>query len=816
MIRTAQSGRRGLRDWIAVTAILTAVAGWLAGGQWLWRIDQSLYDVGLALWERAPSPDIVIVAIDEPSLDAVGRWPWRRAVVARLLDRLTDAGARAVGIDLLLSEESADDGLLASAMARNGRVVVPAVVEPRPRIGLRETLPVDALARVAAGIGHVNIELDADGIARGVFLREGPQRASREHFSLALLRVAGQAPSLPPPSEHAPALRADAPRSGWQRDERLLIPFIGPPGVFTRISAAALLRGDVPQASMNGRIALIGATAVGLGDAYSTPVSALSRPMPGTELIANVMQAVRAGDGIRTLPLPFQAMNAAGITALVLIALRLLSPQAALWVVLAVAGSSVVTSLLVLRLAGWWAPPMALVVPVLAAYPLWTWRRLEITMRFVDAEIARLEREPGAIPVPVRVRTRPALDPIEGRLAVLRVAGERLRNARRFITETLDNLPDGAFVADSEGRVAFATQRAARDFGADSGAALIGRPLPELLSLLATGPEPDGRWAGAVQQVLATQQPLVHEARHPTGRDVVVKLAPFRADDPSAVGMIALISDVTPLKEADRLREEARAVASLREREAELNRLNEALEQKVAERTAELAAANRELEAFSYSVAHDLTAPLRYIEGFSNILLKLDGAGADPEAHRLIERIHASARRASRMVTALLDLSQIARRTLHKRDVDLSALAHAVADELSAEAAGRAVEWHIAPGMRVKGDAELLRVALANLLGNALKYTRQVSPARIACGISARPEGQLEFFVRDNGTGFDMAYADRLFQPFQRLHSPGDFEGSGIGLATVYRVILKHGGTMRGEARPGAGATFYFTLPVDG
>src|SRR6185436_10774587 len=148
-----------------------------------------------------------------------------------------------------------------------------------------------ALAAAAAALGHVNIELDADGIARGVFLREGPGRASREHFALAVLRVAGAAPPAATRSERAPAV-SSVRDNGWQRDERLLIPFIGPPGRFTRVSAAAVLRGDVPPSTFTGKIALIGATALGLGDAYSTPVSALARPMPGTELTANVMQVV--------------------------------------------------------------------------------------------------------------------------------------------------------------------------------------------------------------------------------------------------------------------------------------------------------------------------------------------------------------------------------------------------------------------------------------------------------------------------------------------------------------------------------------------
>jgi PAS domain S-box-containing protein len=255
-------------------------------------------------------------------------------------------------------------------------------------------------------------------------------------------------------------------------------------------------------------------------------------------------------------------------------------------------------------------------------------------------------------------------------------------------------------------------------------------------------------------------------------------------------------------------------ISALKEREAELRRLNEELERKVAERTTELEAANKELEAFVYSVSHDLRAPLRAIDGFSQVVVTQYGAELDAEALRMLDRVRAAAQRMGRLIADLLELSRLARSALRRTEVDLSELARAVIEDLSGEAAGRVVEWCIEPGMKVHGDPGLLRVALVNLLSNALKYTRDSVPARIELGTVRRHDRFVEFFVRDNGAGFDMAYAARLFQPFQRLHSRHEFEGTGIGLATVQRVVAKHGGTIRGEGCPGAGATFYFTLPA--
>jgi PAS domain S-box-containing protein len=248
--------------------------------------------------------------------------------------------------------------------------------------------------------------------------------------------------------------------------------------------------------------------------------------------------------------------------------------------------------------------------------------------------------------------------------------------------------------------------------------------------------------------------------------------------------------------------------------EQALRRLNAELEEAVKARTAELAAANKELEAFVYSVSHDLRAPLRGIDGFSQVLVAEHGARLDPEARRLLERVRAAAQRMGRLIADLLELSRLTRTEMRTQEVDLSELARGVADELAGEARGRDLRWHIESGMKVRGDRAMLRIALVNLLGNALKYTRDAAPALIALERVERRGQVEEFVVRDNGAGFDMAYAARLFQPFQRLHAQHEFEGTGIGLATVQRVIAKHGGEIRGEGRPGAGAAFYFTLPV--
>jgi signal transduction histidine kinase len=246
--------------------------------------------------------------------------------------------------------------------------------------------------------------------------------------------------------------------------------------------------------------------------------------------------------------------------------------------------------------------------------------------------------------------------------------------------------------------------------------------------------------------------------------------------------------------------------------QAEALRASEArLEARVAQRTAELTRANQELESFSYSVSHDLRAPLRAIDGFSQALIEDEGERLSPEGSQRLQRTRAAATRMGQLIDDLLQLSRVSRSEMRRERVDLSALARDVAEELKHSEPGRDVKFNIAEGLEAQGDARLLRVALENLLGNAWKFTSRSPTALIELFARCR-EGHPEYTVRDNGVGFNMAYAAKLFSPFQRLHKATDFPGTGIGLATVQRIVHRHGGHIEAEAGPGAGATFRFTL----
>ena len=259
----------------------------------------------------------------------------------------------------------------------------------------------------------------------------------------------------------------------------------------------------------------------------------------------------------------------------------------------------------------------------------------------------------------------------------------------------------------------------------------------------------------------------------------------------------------------------AREVAERVRAEEENLRLNAVLEDRVRERTSQLESANKELEAFSYTVSHDLRAPLRAIDGFSQALLEDFPAEVPEEARRYLARIRQATLRMGQLIEDLLNLSRVSRMAVDRRACDVTDIARQVVADCAQRDPARNVDVSVREGMSADADPRLLRAALENLIGNAWKFTSTTPHARIEVG-SLRDGAHVTYFVRDNGAGFDMAYADKLFTAFQRLHGANEFAGTGIGLATVQRIVHRHGGRIWADAQVGKGAAFYFTLSYDG
>ncbi|MFC0679308.1 CHASE domain-containing protein [Lysobacter korlensis] len=378
------------------------------------------------------------------------------------------------------------------------------------------------------------------------------------------------------------------------------------------------------------------------------------------------------------------------------------------------------------------------------------------------------------------------------RIIASRLTEDYRRSEQRF-RGAMQYSAIGMVLLDSQGLIVEANPAMGRIIGRDP-AALAGTPFRALFD------EDEVRRGEATPlpaetgDVRRTTRRFHHEDGIP--RHVQLTYASVPGNVGQDVAGLVQVEDVT-----ERLRAEARVHA-----------LNRTLEARVALRTRELSQANQELESFAYSVSHDLRAPLRAIEGFGRILSERYGAALDDSGRDYLGRVRRAASRMGELIDAMLKMSRLTRGELKPEAVDLSRMAQEIGEELRAEDPQREVEFVVQLGLAASGDPALLRNLLSNLLGNAWKFTRGRDAARVEFGLLAETD---EFFVRDNGAGFSQAYVDKLFRPFQRLHSQEQFAGHGIGLATVKRIVERHGGTIRAEGAEGQGAMFRFTLPGD-
>ena len=761
-----RSGRM-LAEWWSVLLVASAL---ILAVNWLFppvRADNLFYDFMVRLSPPAPSEDIVIVGIDNRSLAELGRWPWQRARHEALIEQLTAAGARAIGFDVLLMEPSPDDAALAEAIARNGRVVLPHLLEIPGANGALSatTLPVSPLAKAASATAHVVIRPDRDGVVRGVDRLASAEGSRLLHMAEAVVAVAGNDKA---------ALRAGNTPAGGAilAPTRDLIRFSGSPGGYRQFSYSDVMLGRVPDTLLRGRIVLVGATAAGIGDRFSTPMSGTLETMAGVELHANYLDSL-VNDRliVAAPPWAWQIFSLMPVW-LMMLSLMLLGPRINLWLGLVL--SFLVFAVTVLAFAGFgfWLPPATALLALALIFPLWGWRRLDIASRYMVAELKELSSEKAILP---REHQMPSGDAVERQMIMMHDAIRNVRDLRRFIAQSLDRFPDAALVTDLAGRVLISNDAADALFAGRRPGALEGQQLSDIFSALDADPRfPDPRATELLTALAEGSLPPEdgYETRLADGTSLEVRLAFFTDADRKALGWIARFADTTALRASERQREDALRL-----------------------------------------LTHDMRAPQASILA----VLEAEGSSVPPEVARRL------ARYAHQTLGLADDFVHLARAESGRFIVETFNLSEALldaADDLWPLAQSK--QMRIATDVPeeealVIGDRSLITRALANLLGNAIKYSETGTDVKTSVAL----QGAMQTVtIADRGRGISEADLPTLFEPFRRLAAPegaaasSAAPGAGLGLAFVKAVVERHRGRVFATSVEGEGSVFGISLPA--
>lgn len=772
--------RRMLAEWWSVLIVATLAILGISTLAPPVRADNLFYDLVLRMSPPEPGQTVLIVAIDNASIAQLGRWPWGRELHARAIDRLSAAGAAAIGYDVLFPEVStlAADALLADALARSGRVALASYIEvpgPDGAPALRVP-PAARLAAAARGVGHVTTRPDRDGVVRGLEQLTDDLGTPDPHMAEVVAAIAKR--------DYA---RVDAPRPRGTAPvvvaQRNLVPFAGPPGSFPQLSFVDVLAGRVPPDLVAGRIVLVGATAAGMGDRFSTPMSGTLETMSGVELHANYLDSILSDRMIHpvspTVWLLYSLLPVWGL----MLSLLFLGPRINLWLGLLLGIGVFLCTTLALLVFSVWLPPAMALIAIGLIYPLWGWRRLDFASRYMVAELRELRSEPALLPRP---REEVQGDQVERQIVLMHEAIRDVRDLRRFIAQSLDNLPDAAVVTDLAGQVLIANDAADLLFANRVPRDLVGQPLSNLFRGLDADPRlPDPR-ARALLEAMHAGPPAAarsdlgpdqgYETRLADGTSLEIRLAFFTDAERRPLGWIARFADVTRLRASERQREDALRLLThdMRSPQAAILAVLEAERDKVPPELA------RRLERYAHQTL-----------GLADDFVHL----ARAESGRfMVESFNFS----DAVLDAVDDLWPLAE-AKHIR----------ILPDLPDPDDGNGEAW-------VTGDRALLTRAVANLLGNAIKYSGE----NTNIDVRVRPgETRILCEIEDQGRGIAAEDLPRLFEPFRRLAPPegspasAAAPGAGLGLAFVKAVVERHRGEVLVRSVEGRGSVFALTLP---
>ena len=760
-----------LIEWLLLTTLLVGLAV-LAGAHasrtdqpWgsLHRSDALILDSLQPLASIAPSGTVVLIEIDQTSLDQLGRWPWRRNIHASLIDRLVSSGVQAIGIDILFTEPTAEDDSLArsiqNATAAGVRVVMPISITQNSTGIWYPVYPIPALG-LNSQLGHVNFRIDGDGLVRGQYLQEGGFPSFALQMLLPAQLSAIQEIARLALAESNPRDRDDSfAKALWPLRHFTLFSRLDTP--ISRISYVDVLRSE-KLGQLQGKSVLVGATAIGLGDQYANGLIGTSKLSAGVELHVAAIAALEQRKLITPVRSGLVSFLSAAIVFVAMIALYRLSARAGLMLSLLTLVATILMSAVLLRTGHWWPPSSALLLTAIS-YPLWSWRRLEAATSGLVQQANKLESEPMLAPLE-RHKNLPAEQVSRG-IQLLQYAAQRSVELRRLMQSTLQNLPHPAVLTDRNGRVVLQNEQFDKAFVAPFDASLdADEDLPDWLR----------RHPGlALSADAVPGRPQANEQRDKLGRDWLINTVPMSYPDGRRWTLFQMV-DLSPIR-----------------------------------------AAQREREQTLRFLSHDLRTPLLSI---LTILREQNSGNVTPSWQ---DRIDAYAQRSLELADGFVQLARAENQVIVRETVNFADLIIEASDLSWALARERGIRLNSAglpAEALVTGDAQLIRRALVNLIDNAIKFSPAGAEVRLTLELEpATVERSARGFwcaaVSDRGKGLTSDELLHVFEPFWRNEQHEHRAGAGLGLTFVRTVADRHHGMVRANKNEDGGARFELRLP---
>lgn len=768
-------------SWLLLSAFLLGLTWWLSGSQQLARVNGIIQDTSAWLHQRPAVPEVVIVAIDDDSINSIGRWPWRRALHAAVLDHITQGQPCAIGMDIVFSEEDwdypEDDLLLQRALQKSGKVVLPVTRSAQGSV----TLPLQEFTKAAAALGHTQMPVDANGMVRRFYAQEGTADQLWWHMALSLHCIGETRLACQQKPVSAGALPATA-SSTWQRHHPQIVTFASatqdrrkgyqPP--FTTYSYIDVLRGDIPAATFRGKYVLIGATAAGLGEKFTAPIGLDARLISNVEMQGHVLNGILQDTHLEPAsPLLNRALNLLPVL-LGLLALAWFGPSGGLLA----SGLLALLCLLAAGLAPRWGhiqtAPAAALLGLSLAYPLWSWLRLRAATRFLALELRDLQGQ--GLPT-LSLKS----DALDQRIAAVEQASRQLRALHHFVSESLRQLPSATFVCDHDGRLLLANTAAHRYMQSLGEKLQQGDDLVHLLSGLHNATSHDYRSTSlpassaplltrtALQQASLPRQ---SEGRDTQGRYLMLLSQAFEA--PPTSGWLITLIDISDLRSAQAQRDQAMQF-----------------------------------------ISHDIRSPI----GSIITLLEMQQTSKRIESEELLfARIESYAQSSLQLADDFVHLARAQQQHYRSEMLELGLLADQAVSDCWTQAQQQNVDLMFElpeTEATVRGDPGLLHRAVINLLTNAIKYGKpQDSDAHTTVEVSITDQGEhWGIAVRDHGPGMDEDSLARLSQPFERLQQHQRIDGVGLGLTFTRTVAQRHGGRLLIQSQLGQGSTFTLLIP---